>query len=482
MNKNLAIYIEEDYIIAAICPLRDKFELIKKRGNSIFPLYFLIDNISQKIDYGIAYKAEYKKQKEKGSINKIIVGDFINKITSKEKYKWHNYDNDIIMLLNYIKDDIKDAYFYLFRNKFEEQLDESNKIPLFLAFSDNIKPQSREILQNFFRRNNFSIEKQKDSPAELIAKFYLIRNKIPADNKKIAVIEAISNNLNISLVNFYNGYDHERYCFKSFPGYGNNPKVQVIAQKIVDDLNKQSGLLNSEKQKEEEYERHKELASKIVREIEQNYRPYINIKSNFLCAKTNNLETNIDVNEINKLTAAYIRQVSNFFEYHFLEKENIAAENLDKIILVGDNIIQDLVTKEFSRFGNNKLYLIHNNQIENILVPLFADVYTEKSAEESSINEALIIAKELKAGTAITLNNYDSRAGKGKSLQKLLSLGNSRFEIKQSTRSLMPGDIAISLSPVWAVGIQIDFEIIRAGKKIGKFRTRAVQKIDIETK
>jgi len=58
-------------------------------------------------------------------------------------------------------------------------------------------------------------------------------------------------------------------------------------------------------------------------------------------------------------------------------------------------------------------------------------------------------------------------------------LGNNQFEVIASTRSLAPKDLAVPINPVWVPGIQADFNITRAGKLLGTFKTRIIVTIEL---
>lgn len=488
MNNTLAIYIEQDYLIAGIEPLKGKFKLLTKRGIDKFPFYFFVDKINHKIDYSFEYKNDF----EAG--NQDMVGGFLNQIVDKTKtYKWYDYDNDLINLLLGIIDDVKNAYYYLISEiAGSDKVDENQPIPVNIAFSDNIKNESKVVLTQFINKHNFIIQKDKLSFAELLVNQFLVKNRIEPKQKKYAVLETLGDNLNMSVVTVYTGYDRERALFKSFEDFGVDPRVQVIAKKIVDDINRYEGLLSNGESIKKEYKRHFPLATKLIDRIESKKRPYINVDTTFLADVNRKLTTTLSVEEVEQLTSFHVRQFSRFFIDHFLAANNLSVESVDKILLIGNTLSNELVKSEFQRFGHNKCVFLGNDEISWILMSLLETeesseifVHEPKNLPKTYKEIPFITVNDLSVGQKVKLSNNNtdkSKGSLGKSTQEMEFIGSNKFKIIKSTRSLLPGDIAESHTPNWVPGIRIDLSIERKGKILGKFRTRQIEKIETITK
>ena len=489
MNKTLAIFIDEDYLIAATEPYLGKFVRISKRGNDKFPFYFFIDNINNKIDYSFRYKTDF----ENGSPN--VIGNFLSLIVDKTAmYKWYDYENEVINLIHHILDDVKDTYLNIMNSLSSEQkVTATDTIPLKLAFSDNISKESREALEIFFQSQNFNLLRQPFSFPELLVNFYIEKNKLPYNNLRFVVIDALGYNLNMSVVSVFNEFDRERTVFKSFPEYGIDPRIQVIAKKIVDDVNRQENLLNNSADKKKEYIRHQQLASTLVNDVETKKSPYIQVETNFLVDSNKKLFTTLALDEIERLTSFHVRQIARFFEQQFLQENGFQTQQFQHFFFFGNTMNNELVKREFSRFGTQKITYFNTEQTELILLALlqeerksmettssastdgFSEVQNSLSAEYKTV--PFVTVSVLKAGNQLKITTNDS--AKGQEIQELKYLGNNQFEVIASTRSLAPKDLAVPINPVWVPGIQADFNITRAGKLLGTFKTRIIVTIEL---
>lgn len=487
MNTTLAIHFEQDYLIAAVEPLLHKFQQITKRKLKQFPFYFFIDKLNQKIDYSFVYKQQIEAEPVSSDSNKRIISDFINLITDRSiTYEWYGYKNKIINLLLEILDDVKNGYFHILNSKLKAEINEKDAIPLSLSFADSISPESVIAIKTFLRKQNFTIKQEEKSMPELLVKEVIRSKKLSFSDRKFAVIESTGEDLNMSIIAVYNEYDRERLHFKSFSEHGIDPRVQVIAKKIVDDINKQAGLLNSDEACKAEYKRQYCLAEKLVAKIEKSNRPYLDVETTFSNVADTKLKTVLSIEETERLTSFHIRQISRYFEDHFVQKNNMQVEQFERVILIGDMLNNEMVKKEFSRFNNNHLIYLTDNDLSYVL---HAQLFTEaaKTANKNSSGETsgeyrkveFLTISNLQSEQKVRLQNNDPTPGKGDSVQEFQYLGENRFVVLQSTRSLQPGDIATVTNPAWVPGIQAELNIERNGKILGRFRTRTIVAIEM---
>ncbi len=494
MNKTLALHFETDYLLAGIEPLTGKFQQITKRGMNEFPFYFMIDKISNKIDYSFDYKDDYEKKfKNKATSNQSnvrIVGDFTERITdTSDFYQYRDYQVDIIELLLPVLDDIRESY--IARMKKISDIDYNQKIPVAISFSDNIKPPNRVVIKQYIAKQNFEIAFDDFTLPGLLVDYFIEKEHLHCNDKNYAVVEALGNNLNISIVKIYNEYDRERCELQSFHDFGVDPRVKVLAERIVDDINRQEGLLSTDADKKREYKRQYPVARHYLKQLENQSTPYLIIQTTFAADPERKHNINLDVQSIERETGMFIRQISRSFE-NVVNKAGLQTGNLERIFLLGNTLNNKLVQQEFSRFGNEKLQFIENKMLSVLLVALLlpsrekqSSYSAAESMQETSNHreyktiEFVTVAK-LKPKTKIKILNHDPTPGKGDSMQEMQYLGDNKFLVINSTRSLQAGDIAIAITAVWTAGIQVDLKIERGGKTLGQFRTRPVKKIEVQ--
>lgn len=490
MNKKLAFHVEQDYLIAGVEPLIGKFYQLTKRGKKRYPFYFFVDKINNRVDYSEVYKAKYQDQRANAQVrNMDYFGDFLQKITNPaHTYSLFGYENDLVNLILPILDDIKDSYFSVLRSMSGDEISGDEPVALNISFSDNVPNKSRQALQAFLEKQNFRIEKQDLTFPELLVYQYMRKNGMEFKNKKFALLEAVGTHLNMSVVSVYTPFDREREYLKTFENFGADPRTQVIAKRIVDDINRQEGLLQGAQALLDEYERHRRIAEDIIQQIEHKKRPYISVETEFAIAPERKRSTTLSVDEIENLTFAHIRQISRYFESHFLDENKLKTNDFDKIFLVGDTLNNELVKKEFARFGHKKVeYLTTDDCSLALMALLFDETKAQEDAEKfQQMQEGIsrytevefVSVSKLKPGQLIKLSNHDPRPGKGDSLQEFKYAGENQFVVLQSTRSLIKGDIATAITPIWVPGMQIELKIERDGKLIGTFKTRKIVKIE----
>lgn len=493
MNKTLTLFFEEEYLVAVIKPFDGKYIVINQQNDIKYPLYFFVDAVNNKIDFSFTYKADFQDSKPN------FFGDFLNQITDKsKKYTWYDYETHITDLLIYIINDIRNQYYDNLRKLAgNETINESDAIPLNLIFSDNIKTDSKAVVKDYLSKQNFKLTEDTGTVAEFTVLHYINKNNFKIENKNFAVLEALGTNLNMSVINVRNNKT-ERKHFKVFPEYGTDPRVHVIAKKIVDDINRQEGLLSSSEDLKKEYKRHQTKAVKIVEALKNFSKPFMTLSTTFAVEPSRKLVTNLALNEIDNLSFLHSRQFASFLTDHFLQAANIKILDLDKIFLIGNTFNNELVKKEFSRFGADRLVFmsddvtavfqeIYNKSVENVnVVDNDATMFMQKNEPDltTDINTFKEIANlnvaELKIGQTVKLNNFDPAPGKGASMKILQYLGNNQFVVKESTRTLKSGDLAVAITTTWTKGVQVDLDITRNGKKVGMFRTRPIVTIEIK--
>lgn len=488
MDKTLALFFNDDYFIAGVEPFKGKFRLITKQGMDKFPLYFYIDPVSYHIDYDFSYKADYEAGNPKA------IGDFFKKITDRSQtYKWYDYDTEIIHLLGKITDDLSDLYFKYLERFTKEHFGKDDVIPVKIAYSDNIQEAARKVLENYLQEQKFEVLQQALPVPELLVSQYMKKNRFNFEKKTFAVLETIGQNLNMSIIAIHDEYDWGRSHFKVFENYGIDPRTQIIAETIVKEINKQEGILSSTEEERREYQRQNTKAQEVIQIIETQNRPYMQVTTNFAADTTREFSVNLSTEKIEDLTAIRIRQISRFFEYHFINETNLRVEDFDQIFLLGDMFDNDLVKREFKQYGNSRLTFLKDTESEMIIRALLdneKDDEAETSGAQPGSNaeqdaeapaayakKDFLTVENLTIGQQVKLLNNDPRPTKGDSMQEMKYLGNNQFMILQSTRSLQPNDVATVLTLAWVPGLKIQFDIERSGKFIGRFETREVQSI-----
>jgi len=475
MKNTLAIYIDTDYLVFAI-QKNGNSELIKNNDSCQFPLYFFVDNKNGKITYNHNYKAFYLDGHEE------FVGDFFNSIKNNEKYVFNGNKTHTKELFSILLNDVKTQYF--------SHTGEAKSTVIYskLVFSENLNANIKPLVQKQFEANGFEIEEQNNCFSELVIKNYIFQNSLYLQDKKIVVLEGLNENLNISIVEVVENKVKE-IDIKTFSQLGDAPEISTIANEIVEDI--KTSYSNTSASINTEYARHKIKAKKVLAEIKTTKKPQLTVSTTFASDLNKRLIANISISRFNELANLQARIIFAAFNENF----KIKITEFDKIFLIGDSLNSELVKAEFENYSSGKNIYLSNN-ISEILGALFekpetkieddtATMFLVAEPDNEQTNEVFmeistLIIDDLKVGQKIKISNYDGRKGKGASMQMFEYLGNNQLKIIESSRSLKVGFIAEPVTKTWHQGIAVVLNIINKGKKIGKFKTREIKKIEIK--
>ncbi|MCQ2974432.1 MAG: hypothetical protein MJ211_06425 [Bacteroidales bacterium] len=498
MNKTLSIFVNDDYLVVAVQPLKDKFSLLFTNDEKKFPLYFYINPSDSSIDYGFDYKINFRDNKN------LFAGDLMLALNQGgKKIQIGGYDEDYITLFNPIIRDIRELYSKEMSKYEDFDFSETTIIDTCIIFSENITQKAQNEFIKYWQNKNFNFIKNEKFDCQLL-KYYVSKNGLFCQNRKFAILEALGMDLNMSIINV-DGQNITRIANKKFEGYGIDPRIKVIAKKIVDDVNRQENIIDRDNLEaiNREYIRHYDKALKIIDYISKNSdKSMISLTTSFVMNQSNKIKVNLSVDEINKLSYLYSRQFSAFFSDSFLASQKIKAIDLDKIFLVGNSLGNNTVHNEFINYGEAKIETF-SDEISFVLSEFYREQVNQENLDEEStqfmvgaMHRQETIKPEtptlptyssvdnlqlstLKNGNKVLLNTFDPNPGKGAAIQELLFMGDGTFQVIKSTRTLKPGDKCQPVSDQWNIGVQIDFFVTRNGQSLGRFRTRKVVKISI---
>lgn len=335
------------------------------------------------------------------------------------------------------------------------------------------------------------------------------------NNRKMAVVETLGNDLNMYIVNI-NGNACNVLAKRNAEGLGVQPLARAIAQKIVNNVNVTAHIIapTDGKALAAEIKRHYSLSEKVIAYFDKNpNKDTIKLSTNFACAPTQKCPVGLSRGELYADAANFSRQYAAMFANDLLAANGCRVIDLESIILVGNTLENPTVLKGFQEIGGTKVVAFHGDFmdfIDGMIAAPAAPAAVANNAAPAEDNEgtmfqmanaqsapeppkqpvtppqpqyqevATIDVNTLRKGALIHLDTFDSTPGKGAAFQELEYQGSGIFLIIGSSRSLAPGDIAKPLVNSWKVGIQLDFNITRDGRNIGKFRTRPVVKISIK--
>ena len=463
----LSTFIDKNYLIFVLNKSELEQYVLKHQNNYCFPLYFYLDKHQDKISFNTNFKPFYFAQ------DPNFIGNFWENLTNKKTYLWKGQKNNYSQLFALMLDEVKTK---------------TSELSIKLIFSDNIKSENKNIIQEIFRSQGFVLEEQILCLPELVLKNHIDENSLYIQNKKFAVLEALEDSLNISIVQVKEN-QISRLEQKSFVKQGIDPHKYVIAKEIVDDISRSAKIHNEPQLIENEYKRHELKAEKIIPVLEKSAQNILSLSTSFAEDLEKRYITKINISEINKLVEIQAKKILA----SFIDNFKIKTTELDKLFLIGDALNNTLVKNEFAHFGKDKIIYFTNDISSIIKTSLIeqnqdaiddeATMFLATDDEQSTIREysevQTLELSNLEIGKYVKLTNNDPRPGKGESIQVFEHQGENKLKVVESTRSLKKGDIVELITLTWHQGIQVMLKIYRKNNYKGKFKTREIQKIEI---
>ncbi len=232
MNTTLALYFGEEFVMAGIEAVKDKFKIIPtKFGEEKHSLFF---NTGSAIHYDSDLKHNAKQ-------NPNIITNFYEGLSNNEiKISLNDNLFPYTFLLDYLINSIKKSYEDLLLSSFKLE----KKIPIHICFSKSISSKNQKIIKKFFNENkSFFLKKTDFTFHELLlqATDFFKKSKEKRE-KKFIFIEALSKNLYFkaiklalnSTTNFYN-----EFCLKN---YGEDRRAELISNLLFNKLHEYSGM------------------------------------------------------------------------------------------------------------------------------------------------------------------------------------------------------------------------------------------------
>ncbi|MBN2891924.1 MAG: hypothetical protein JXL97_08665 [Bacteroidales bacterium] len=446
---NLIIYVDLEVLIF-FNENAGKIEFLPE-NNSVQDLFFYYDKFSGELKNNANYKAFCLEQKNEFFCN------ILSNLHKNEQITVGNNPQNYTYFLRAVLNKISGSY-------------ETVKIIYSAELAENTKTVFEQIVKSSF--GNVQV---LNSFAEYSIKSYLLKNQ-QTNEQVVFVLESFSDNIYISKANVVQNqitvtdkkvlsktaYKSDRYA---------------LAKKLTDDIYRiykpQNGSTTSENI---EY---------VYLKLSENYKEIINQPKEFVVLSTRLVGSS--ERYIVKIKPEEIKYLADNFA-----KSIVSAidENLDKnakLIVVGEIFKDSFISDKLGNLSNNIVYQDSVDVLASINKEIVAEdeystmfLQADQVEQDSELEPVTTLEiSSLEIGVNIKLTNYDPSPGKGYSNQLLEYVGEQKFVVIESTRSLKSGDLVESIEGVWHQGIKVVLNVFRGGKKYGKFQTREIQTIEI---
>ncbi len=447
---NLIIYVDYDLLMFF---QQDKAEVTEIKGVDAKQfLYFFFDKYSNTIKNSKNYKLFCLEEKQD------FYDDIFANIRQKSTFMFGEKNLD---------------YSFFIQNLFEKLLPNYEQIKL--IYSAKLEKNTLDLVENIIKQSGAN-SLVCNCLAEYAVKKYLLEN-IQQSAKNVCVVESFSDKIYFSKVTINNNV-LEIVAQKELKQKSFAPRKYALAKKITEDVCR----IYKPEQVEQQLDRNVEYVYLRLKDeyekIFEQPKEYVSISAKLLDSDQR-FVVKIQPSELDVLSEMYAKEIAEELS------ENIG--DVEKIIFVGDIFDNDLVKNRLAIVEKDKLFY----KMSEVLAVMDKEVVSEDEYatafmavddidEENKYEEVkLLKISELKIGNVVKLTNYDSRKGKGYATQILEFVGENKFVVVDSTRSLKAGDLLEVNIDVWHAGIELIFDVFRGNKKYGRFKTREIQVIEI---
>lgn len=216
----LSLYIDKWYIVGTIMDGANRTPLSLSNAEDRIWLYFYSNSTTNAVKYSLSYKDEALAG-ENGYYADVfeLLPDY--KEYHYEKYGARKKMSEIFTDAG-IFSDIRKSYG-----------DDSNNIPVYVSFSEDIDLVARGIFLETLKNERFDVL-QYTLPIENLVLEYLIRHgKIADDDQKVLVVNACNENLRYSIYDLYSNA-LSVVSQKCEPGYGVDSRIQAIVEEVME--------------------------------------------------------------------------------------------------------------------------------------------------------------------------------------------------------------------------------------------------------
>ena len=233
------------------------------------------------------------------------------------------------------------------------------------SFSDSVGETARVAVGESLMRSGLQISSRETLPA-VIARHFAKSRGMLCNNRKMAVVETLGDDINMYLVNI-DGGNCTILAQRNAEGLGVDPLARAIAQKIVNTVNVNAHVIapNDGKALSSEILRHYSLSEKVIAYFDKNpNKDTIKLSTNFACAPAQKYPVGLSREELYADAANFSRQYTALFANELLAANSCRVIDLEAIILVGNTLEKPNILKGFQEIGGTKVFAFHGDFVE----------------------------------------------------------------------------------------------------------------------
>jgi len=355
----LVLHIDVEFIVGAVCADNGTSLPITHGAEELLWLYFHNNPHQNTISFGKDNKAHFNNSE----VN--YYGKFFENIEKEiETFTLRGIDHPIIALLKEsgLLETIQNTYQSITFNV-------TDSIPTLMSFSSSIGDNAKQKMVDYLKKHGFLIDSYTIPIAELTCHHALNQRGLNVANGSVAIfIEASNATLHLIKLTLSDNYflKDERKTI-SYRGKGLDPRKRALVRFIVNEVNKATGVLSSDNEKEDEIERLEQKADDWLTRLDLQTRNMPLRIPSVSFAKAPNMMRDVLVrkNDLDSDTGQYTRDLIDIFDA--FRNENVQGD-VAAVFLLGNCFQSDRVRSSFIQMiGSDRLHFYANKDIHDIL-------------------------------------------------------------------------------------------------------------------
>ncbi|MEO1451343.1 MAG: hypothetical protein AAFV07_17560, partial [Bacteroidota bacterium] len=353
MNETLVLYIDTDRILAAIEPFEGKFTLLGKGEPAQYALYFHVG--SGGIQYGQGFSDDF--QNEAPGIYGKIFEDVDQTVPV------HGYAQPVLELLTPVLEDLEND----FRQAWQQYTGETApRRPLTkVLFSNSLVGEVRTRILSFLQQRGLRVESVTQPTGTYLLRYRMDKGLLPRTPAWYGMVEALQDTLHVSLFQVEGPLAIKSVAHQAYPGYGQDPRLMVIARYVVEEVNKMRHVLDGEESVGDEIKRQMAAARQWQQRLLRSRRGSVDVRTALAAMPNSPAHVTLTRDTIDALTKSRSLQIGRYFEG--LIEPHIRWEKLDRILLIGDRLNHEQVLDGFMKYGAERRMLINDHGVYDFL-------------------------------------------------------------------------------------------------------------------
>lgn len=329
MANSLLLYIDKWYIVGAIYGNDTIRPLSLPNREDRIWLYFHEDLLRDEISYGKVFQKKYRDNEPH------YYGDIFSNIT-KSSATFTLYQRQQPMREIFRSSKIFD--------ELKSRVESEGVIDTYISFSEDINYASRLIFIEEIEKEDFKVI-NKSVSLSLLAIMNTIHQRQKVEDGRYLVLTACNENLHYSI---FNQLEDQLININSdtLPGRGIDVRNRALIEEVVDTINNNELVLQTNAELEEEYCRMNQFADKWAAKLKTSNSSIPIIISDITLSIDPNksYSAKLAKNKVIERTKAIIRQIVDVIVT--FAKKNCEGKSVSDIILIGDTLTNEQFIKE----------------------------------------------------------------------------------------------------------------------------------------